>query len=183
MLAEQEGFIVVAPHLYSVQGILPRHPGLWFSDLARDERTILALIDEVANRYNIDRSCILLTGFSAGGFPLWYTGLRNPDQFQMLVARACNSDLDLFESVEVTPEARRMPIYLFWGKDDLQPLQSQCWQAYRWLREHDYDETEMREVDGGHLRRPEMAYEEWEQYLPAAYVNRRPPPEAALPRD
>ncbi len=177
MLAEQKGFIVAAPCLYSVQGILPKHKGLWFSDLAKDERTILALIDELANTYNIDRSCILLTGFSAGGYPLWYTGLRNPDKFQMLVARACNSDIDLFESIDLTDEARAMPIFLFWGKDDLQPLQSQCWQAYRYLRERGFDETERDEVKGGHLRRPELAFDEWVVYWPAKYVQRQPPAE------
>jgi len=167
-LAEERGLIVAAPALKSVQGITPVVRSLWYDDLARDERVILSLIDELTEKYRLDGDprAILLTGFSAGGYPMYYAGLRNPGKFGMLAARACNSSIDIFEKIPPTAEARRMPIFLFWGKDDLPELQRQSWQAFRYLREHGFAHTQKKEVSGGHLRRPEVAYEAWRAILP-----------------
>jgi poly(3-hydroxybutyrate) depolymerase len=175
LLAENHGFIIAAPDMNSTQGIFPNPHDAWFKNLAEDEEVILAMIEDLASQYNIDRDCIVLTGFSGGGFPMWYTGLRNPEVFQILIGRATNSSMEIFESIELTDAARDMPIYIFWGKDDLPPLKSQCWQAYRYLRERECFETEMKEIRGGHLRRPEVAYEYWTRYLPPKYRSRKPP--------
>ena len=85
-LAERKGLVVVSPYLKSPQGILPVIRSLWRKDLAHDEQTILSLIDQLAERYNVDRKAVMLTGFSAGGYPMYYTGLRNPDRFRSVSA-------------------------------------------------------------------------------------------------
>ncbi len=164
-LAEAEGFIVAAPQLKSVQGILPVVRSLWYADLERDERVILSIVDELSAEYSIDPGEVLLTGFSAGGYPFYYTGLRNPDRFDMLIARACNSSIEIFERVELTDAARELPILIFWGKDDLPPLREQSWEAFRYLRQRGFDRAEMDEIKGGHLRRPEIAWREWSRRL------------------
>jgi len=165
-LAEDEGFIVVAPSLRSVQGILPVVRGFWYDDLAADEKAVLAIIDEVSANYNIDSESVLLTGFSAGGYPLYYIGLRNPHRFNALIARACNSHVDIFERIELTDEARKVPLEIFWGKDDLKPLRDQSWAAFRYLREHGFRKAQKQETKGGHFRRPEMAHRLWQKHLP-----------------
>ncbi|NQU76700.1 MAG: hypothetical protein HQ546_10345, partial [Planctomycetes bacterium] len=83
-LAEREGFLVAAPKLRSVQGILPVIESAWLEDLKRDEQTILECLRYMRRRYNIAPGAILLTGFSAGGYPMYYTGLRNPTEFSAL---------------------------------------------------------------------------------------------------
>jgi len=168
-LAEEHQFIVVAPHLRSVQGVLPVPQQWWFDDLAKDERAVMAIIDEVCRNYRVDRNVIMLTGFSAGGYPLYYIGLRNPQRFQMLIARACNSSIRLFERIKLTDAARNLPIVIFWGKEDLAPIQKQSWQAFRWLRRHRFYRAERHEIRGGHLRRPEVAYRFWRKSLPPRY--------------
>jgi len=165
-LAEEKGFIVVAPDLRSVQGILPVPRGLRKNDLASDDKTILAVIDDVAGRYNVDRSSVMLTGFSAGGYPLFYTGLRHPERFNMLVARACNSSEDIFGEAELTDRSKRLPVRVFWGKDDLGVIAEQSWAAIRWLSEHGMKDLAWDKTDGGHLRRPEKAYAYWRKVLP-----------------
>ncbi len=165
-LAEEKGFIVAAPALRSVQGILPVNKKLWFNDLKKDERTILAVLEELSAKYNIDANSVLLSGFSAGGYPMYHAGLRNPEKFNMLVARACNSDLKLFERIELTDAARRIPVRIFWGKDDLKPIADQSWQAFRWLRQHGFRDVEREKTSGGHIRRPELAYRYWRNRLP-----------------
>ncbi len=164
-LAEQQGFLVAAPDLRSVQGILPVLPGAWEQDLADDDKAILAMMDDVAARYRVDRKRVLLTGFSAGGYPLYYTGLRHPERFRMLIARACNSDIDLFEKIPLTDEVKKMPILIFWGKDDLSEIARQSWQAFRWLRYHKCYETRQMTTKGGHLRRPEIAWDQWQRQM------------------
>jgi len=168
-LADQRGFIVAAPDLRSVQGILPVSEKLWFADLTHDENTILGVIEDVASKYPVDRDCILLTGFSAGGYPLYYTGLRHPEVFSMLVARNCNSSIELFERIQLSDAARAMPVVIFWGKDDLGEINRQSWQAVRWLSEHGLKNVERKKYSGGHLRRPETAYSYWARLLPAGY--------------
>jgi poly(3-hydroxybutyrate) depolymerase len=167
-LAERQGLIVAAPYLKSPQGILPVIRDLWMKDLAHDEKTILSLIDQLAWRYNVDTDCVMLTGFSAGGYPMYYTGLRNPGRFQVLVGRAANVDVEMLEAISPPPEAKKLPIYLFVGRDDIKALRDQAWAAYRWLRERDYD-AERHRVEGGHLRRPEIAWKFWQQHLPKEY--------------
>lgn len=168
-LAEQHGLIVAAPDLESPQGILPVIRSLWYKDLAADERTILAVIDEVSAKYHIDPNSILLTGFSAGGYPMYYTGLSNPKRFNMIIARACNSDIEMFDKIKFTDDTRALPIYIFNGKDDLKPIQDQSWAAFQYLREHKCFKTERREIKGGHLRRPELTYTIWLNKLPARH--------------
>ena len=168
-VAEQKGFLVATPRLKSVQGILPRVPSLWLQNLAEDEEHILAVIEEVCREWRVDPKVVMLTGFSAGGYPLYYTGLRNADRFHMLVARACNSDLRIFEGLQLTDRARKMPIVVYWGKDDLGTIIKESWQAFRWLREHGCKGATVKKVQGGHLRRPELAYGHWLEHLPAAY--------------
>jgi poly(3-hydroxybutyrate) depolymerase len=164
-LAEQHGFLVIAPTVPSAEGILPVMGR--FKQLAEDEKAVLADIDQVSAQYQVDSQAILLTGFSAGGYPLYYIGLRNPARFNALIARACDSSLDILESIELTDAVRKMPIRIFWGKDDLSVIQKESWQAFRWLREHRCFNTTMKEVRGGHLRRPEQAYRFWLATLPA----------------
>ncbi len=164
-LAEQKEFLVVAPDLKSVQGILPVHRGLWYADLDADEEAILTLIDELSAKYRIDPQAVLLTGFSAGGYPLYHVGLRRPERFNMLIARGCNSSVELFERIELTDAARKLPIRIFWGKDD-PALGSQSWQAVRWLGEHGFRRMDYKKISGGHLRRPDVAYRLWRKVLP-----------------
>jgi poly(3-hydroxybutyrate) depolymerase len=169
-LAEEKGFIVVAPELDSVQGVLPVSDSRRVKQLREDERTIVSVLRDVAGEYRVDRDHVMLTGFSAGGYPLYYVGLRNPDKFDILVARACNCDIDLLEEVGVNQANRRLKVFIFWGKDDLKPIRDAGWQAFRYLRQRGLM-AERDTLRGGHQRRPRKAYEYWETFLPPRYHN------------
>jgi len=171
--AERQGLIVVAPQLRSTQGPVPVIPSVWYArqkHLQRDERAILAVIDHVVRNYRVDEQSILLTGFSSGGFPLYYVGLRHPEKFSMLIARDCNSTKAVFEGVELTDAARKLPIAVFWGKDDLATIRQQSWEAFRYLREHGCENTTRKVIRGGHLRRPDIAWRLWSQHLPKRHI-------------
>lgn len=164
-LAQEHGFIVVAPRLKSSQGIVRISRSMWYEDLEHDEKAILAVIDDVSRRYAIDETKVLLTGFSAGGYSMYFTGLRNPERFRMLIARACNGDVEMMrDNIELTDKARDLPILIFWGKDDM-VIVKQSWQAFAYLRKNRCFNTTRRELRGGHLRRPDIAYKEWASQL------------------
>lgn len=194
--AERYGLIVAAPRLRSTQGILPVAMDAWMKDLETDEKSILAVVDEVCVRYNIavieekplpppkgapgaksrpaaatgpfSRKAILLTGFSAGGYPLWFTGLRNPQRFHMLIGMGANSSPDIFAKAPVRPELGLLHVAIVVGADDVPKVQSESWRAYAWLRSSEVRcfHTDRREVKGGHLRRPDFQYELWSHFLP-----------------
>lgn len=169
-LAEERGFIVIAPRLASSQGILPHIRSTWYENLAHDEQVILGCMDDISSKYRVDPHRVLLTGFSSGGLPMYYTGLRNPKRFDMLVARACNSDMEMMDKIDLTKAAKKLPVLIFWGKSDLEVIQKQSWDSFNYLRTHGFDGVEQKEVLGGHLRRPEMAYDAWRPRLPSEYV-------------
>jgi len=168
-LAEDHGLIVAAPPLRSIQGITPVIKSWWWKDLDSDERIILALRKDMIERYRVDPKSVLLTGFSGGGYPMYYTGLRSPECFSMLVARSCNSNLEIFDRIRLTDAAHEMPIFIYWGKDDV-GLWNYSWQAYRYLREHGCYKARKKEVTGGHCRRPGPAYKAWRAVLPPRHL-------------
>jgi poly(3-hydroxybutyrate) depolymerase len=76
MLAEQHGCVLVCPKLASTDGILGSGS---IAALLRDEKLIMSIVGNLHYMYNIDRHNILITGFSGGGFPAYFVGLRHPD--------------------------------------------------------------------------------------------------------
>ncbi len=164
--AEKHGLIVAAPALKSVQGILPVASDQRQKDLEADEQIILGVIDDMCAKYRIDRQSVMMTGFSAGGYPLYFVGLRNPTKFQILIAGAANSSKEIFGQIKVTPEVRNLRVAVIWGRDDLKLIQDESWQAFEWLRTNRCRNAERLEIRGGHYRRPEVSYEVWARYLP-----------------
>jgi hypothetical protein len=87
----------------------------------------------------------------------------------MLIARKCNSSVEIFESIELTDAARRLPIFIYWGKSDPVPIRDQSWQAIRWLGERGFTNMDYDKIEGGHFRRSSLAVREWFKYLPSEY--------------
>lgn len=172
-LAEAHGFIVLAPQLVSPQGILPVAPEVRRRDVATDEARILAMVKEVRGQYNIAADSIGLTGFSGAGYALYPAGLAHPDLFAAVVARECSFDMDLLKDFSGPEAGKKMPILIFCGKTSinpgtsrLNPIIAQSHQVQAWLLEHGYKKVEFRMTEGGHYRRPEMAFEYFKKTLP-----------------
>ena len=164
-LAEKEKFIVIAPVLrhFSTDGISNVPYDTRMKALREDDRVILAIYDEVSHRYRVDTNRVLLTGFSAGGFPMYYTGLHHPEKFSALIARACNCDTRIMDDAGITKDTRRIPVLIFYGKDDFGRIQKQSIAAFQWFRRHGWNKynSKWKETKGGHLRRPETCYSYW----------------------
>jgi predicted esterase len=157
MLAEQHGAILICPKLTSSDGILGSGS---INSLLHDERLIMSMISHMHYLYNIDRHNILITGFSGGGFPAYFVGLRHPDVFSCLVARNCNFNRHALEDW-YPPEALETPIKVYWGEHDQAPIKSQSRDAIDYLRSAGF-QVETEEIPGaGHDRHPEIMMRFW----------------------
>jgi poly(3-hydroxybutyrate) depolymerase len=153
MLGEQYGCIVVTPVLTGTDGIIGAGPS---ESMLANERGILSLISLLGYRYNIDRNNVMITGFSGGGFPTYWVGLRHPDVFSVVVARNCNFNEGNLDGW-YPPEARDLDILVYWGDRDPFPVLSQSKWAVRYLRGAGFTLDTIELPDSGHERRPDVA--------------------------
>jgi len=95
--------------------ISPQCPeGVWWSEKAE---TLIALLDEIETRYDVDKDRVYLTGLSMGGFGSWTLGCYYPERFAA-VAPICGG----FEPY-LAEKMKDVPVWAFHGaKDDVVPL-------------------------------------------------------------
>ena len=104
---------IVEPGLRSWGAVMvaPDVPdGSWAT--ARSERAVLALVEHVLAQHSIDRSRVLVTGYSMGGRGTWFMASRHPEVFTGAVVMAGSpGDTDL----AAMPDT---PLYLVNSPDD-----------------------------------------------------------------
>jgi pimeloyl-ACP methyl ester carboxylesterase len=103
----------------------------------------------------VDDKLIFLTGWSAGGYAVLYTGLRHPDVFRALSVRQGNFDKAFVEPC-IPFLDRHQPIQIMYGSEDL--LKDQALACTTWLRSHDIDPTIL-ERPGFHRRDPRPVFD------------------------
>jgi predicted peptidase len=96
-------FIVVSPQCPSNQWWQPHE--------------LTALLDEIVEKYAVDRDRIYVTGLSMGGFGTWSLAGFSPDRFAALVPICGGGDPNLVRRFA------RLPVWVFHGaKDSVVPL-------------------------------------------------------------
>ena len=156
MLGELNGCIVVAPELVGTDGIFGDGP---ISGMLEDERFILSLLSLTGYRYSVDWSNIMITGFSGGGFPMYFVGLRNPKVFSCLVARSCNFSEPNLDGWYPQEAALAESILVYDGERDPGAIRAQSDNALKYLRSKGF-RVEEKTIPGiGHERVPEVAME------------------------
>ena len=102
-------FIVVSPQCPDGK--------FWSEDL------LLALLDEVTNKYAVDGRRIYLTGLSMGGFGTWNLGLSHPERFAA-IAPVCGGGETILLTLardfehEKLPWLKTMGVWAFHGAKD-----------------------------------------------------------------
>ncbi len=153
MLGEENGCIVVAPSLTATDGILGDGPIVGMLDC---ERIIMSIISLLGYRYNIDKANIMITGFSGGGFPTYWVGLRHPDIFSAVVARNCNFNKGNLHGW-YPPEACNTPVMVYYGENDPGTIVIQSLNAIEYLRSMNFRVESKIIPRIGHERHPEVA--------------------------
>jgi predicted peptidase len=100
-------FILIAPQC-------PRDG--WWSGMTED---LMALVDDITQKYRVDTSRLYVTGLSMGGFGTWSLITQYPDKFAA-AAPICGGGDDVLARFRL----QTMPIWVFHGaKDNVVPLQ------------------------------------------------------------
>lgn len=80
-------------------------------------QTLIALLDDLVEKYQVDESRVYLTGLSMGGYGTWALGASCPERFAALVP-ICGGG-----QPRMARRLRDMPIWVFHGaKDGTVPL-------------------------------------------------------------
>jgi predicted peptidase len=87
------------------------HDGSWMADTA-DGKRALAILDEVCEKYCVDRKRLYLTGYSMGGEGTWSIGAAHSERFAALVP-ICPG-----YNAEAARKLSKIPIWCFQGDAD-----------------------------------------------------------------
>lgn len=93
-------FIVISPQCPSE---------IWWPTMIE---TVMALIDETIENYDVDESRIYLTGLSMGGYGTWTIACTYPDRFAA-IAPICGAGMPV-----IADKLKAMPIWAFHGDED-----------------------------------------------------------------
>ncbi len=171
MIGQNLNAIVVAPVLTATDGIFGDGPP---NGMLSDERYIMSLISELGYHYNIDMANIMITGFSGGGFPAYWVGLRHPDVFSVIAARNCNFNQHNTAGW-FPPEATSIRMFIYYGENDPGPIRDQSMTAIKFLRASGFTVETIEIPRAGHVRHPEYALD--------FFIKNRRPPRPSLPSE
>ncbi|HUX03125.1 MAG: PKD domain-containing protein [Phycisphaerae bacterium] len=147
--AERYGLIICSVDFDSATGFLGIPPDRAAPELVRDEMAVLAILKELFGRYNINRDAVMITGWSGGGYPAHFIGLRHPDVFRAIVGRTANFSEHLV-SDETAHRARHMHVYVFFGEGDLPGFDEMNRNANFWYTVRGFRNFAIRRLPGGH---------------------------------
>ena len=82
----------------------------WATELS--DRAVMGLLGEIINQYSIDRTRILVTGFSLGGRGTWFFATRHSDFFTAAIPIAGST------GAIATTAIGDMPIHIVHSRDD-----------------------------------------------------------------
>jgi predicted esterase len=133
-LAEEFGFLVLAPRLESTRSIFPPGPEKQLPRQRADEEQILAAIRHVRAGHSISEDRILIHGFAGGAYAALPVGLRHPELFRAIsLAQPKFKEEYLADVAE--PIDRFQPIYLSYSLSDTL-TGKHARRCKDWLHEH-----------------------------------------------
>ncbi len=148
-VAERHGLIVCAPDFDAATGLLGVPEDRPAPELLRDEKAVLHILDALQARYRIDPDAVMITGWSAGGYPAHFIGLRHPDRFRCIVGRTANFSPHLVTDATAR-RARHLHVYVYFGEGDLPGFDAMNRQANAWYTLRQFPNFEIRRMPGGH---------------------------------
>ena len=154
--ADRYGFVVCAPDLHAPYWLNPVPLNHITSSLKRDERAILAVMDELTRTVDVDPNAVLTTSWSYGGYVSHYMLNRHPERFTCLAVKQSNFSADILDPNNV-PRYRDYKIAVFYTENDFAICQRESQEAAIWYSRHGFDLTFAEFGDKGHERTPSLA--------------------------
>ncbi len=110
-LVDTHGFSkYIADKNINARFIMPQCPNGTF--WAARVESVLAFIEQLKTKFNVDESRIYLTGLSMGGFGTWFISMASPSTFAA-IAPVCGGGMSWNASV-----LKKLPAWVFHGSDD-----------------------------------------------------------------
>jgi len=136
-LAKEHKITVVCPtFLSSVNAIYIPDDKPYFEDC----------LNWVQHHLLYDKSHAYMTGFSGGGYAIWYLAITRPDFFKGLFFQSCNFTGDQF-NLDLSRWTDK-PIHLVWGTNDLTDVISQNQNAVAYLQSHGCNDASFEIIQG-----------------------------------
>ncbi len=157
--ADRYGFVVCAPLLTvaDVSGPLPlsrrNHPSL-----RRDEKAIIAIMNELYRIVDVDPNRVLSTSWSYGGYVAHYMANAYPERFSCIAVRQSNFNENLLDPATV-PRYRDRKVAIYYTENDFAICKRESRQAAAWYARHGFDLTYGVFEKKGHERTPGVAAE------------------------
>ena len=154
--ADRYGFVVIAPttRISDLLGELPLRRVS--TSLKHDEEGVLAILDEVYEKLDVDPNHVLTTSWSMGGYLAHYMINRHPHRFSCLAVRQSNFCADILDAEQV-PKYRNSKIAVFYTQNDFGIVRSESQQAIAWYAQNGFDTTSGIVEGMGHERTPQTA--------------------------
>jgi poly(3-hydroxybutyrate) depolymerase len=144
--ADKHRFIVCCPN--SAGSNSGRTP-----DYGVDQENYLLMLEEVMSRYPVDRSRVLITGFSGGALSAFWTAVHHPRRFAGLAVRSPSWPHTLARQTAALRAARGLPVFIVHGQKDHTFTLEDVRDAARTFRAAGWEDrnlTVMSIPDGGH---------------------------------
>lgn len=135
-------------------------------DMGRQPATVLALIDEVLARFDIDPAVVALTGLSMGGYGSWHLATHFPDRFATVasVSGSGYGSTELPEDIDVCSLAE-VDLRAYHGSRDLISLLELNMAVVERWETRCGSEVDFRVVDdAGHFETFEQVYRDPDFY-------------------
>jgi len=171
-LAKSHGFIVACPDMLTATNDLTGTSGK--PPAVEDEEVLLSMIETISAEFRVNRRAMMITGFSGGGNPSYWTGLRHPGIFTHICTRGGNfAPQEIPSDEKVVAAGRdRLRVFIFYGEFDHELIlgkdgqPGQAKQAYDALRKAGYKHVTIEKVPGmKHQSRPKKAAEWFGEHL------------------
>lgn len=154
--ADRYGFIVVAPECESAD-LLKEFPLRTVNPTVKlDEERVIAVLNDVQQRAEVDPRHVLATSWSSGGYLAHYMVNRHPHRFSCIAPRQSNFSAAVLDPNNV-PKYRDHKVGIFYTENDFAVCQRESQDAARWYARHGFDVTFAVFKDLGHERRPSVA--------------------------
>jgi len=155
--ADRYGFIVVAPELRALDVLAQFPVRTVHHSFREDEKATLAILDHLFATTAADRSNVLSTSWSSGGYMAHYMLNRHPDRFSALGVRQSNFSSSILDA-DITRLSREHPILILNTQNDFAICKEESREAVQWYERHGYRNLGWIHIkDKGHERTPDMA--------------------------
>jgi pimeloyl-ACP methyl ester carboxylesterase len=149
----------------------------WSRTIERYERQMLADLDALAARGQVDTAHVVLAGFSMGGDLAWALALRNPERVHGAVVMASRASYRRRSADHGVLAARRMRFFFTIGDQEERARVNGARAAARLLDSLGVA-CVYRGISGGHIRAPAEVFAEALQFV----LSDTPVPTACLPQ-